>query len=436
MNLLRLATRELRGNPVGSALAVLLMAFGIATLVLLNLLLGQMQDRFERDARGVDLVVGAKGSPMQLILSGVYHLDAPTGNVRLRDVEQLRALPQVRQVIPLALGDSFRGARIVGAPAEYLELYQAQVATGRGFRAPMEVVLGAAVARRLELAPGSRFNGAHGLGEGGPEHEDAAYTVVGVLAPSGSPLDQLILTPIDSVWQVHASHGPAMDEPGKANDRRAAGAEHDDHAEHGADDDHDAHETHEGHPSAPEREVTVALVQYASPLAAATLPRLINRSGALQAASPAFESARLMRLVGVGAEVLQAFAGVLVLASAAALLAALLATLRQRRYDIAVMRMLGASRARVFATIVLEALLLTTLGAVAGLALGHALAAGLGTWLASQGPSGMEAALGGVGWRAEALYLLPLAWVIGLAAAVLPAWQAARTDVAALLARG
>jgi putative ABC transport system permease protein len=414
VNLLRLATRELRANPLSALLAALLLAFGIATLVVLLLFVRQIEGRFTRDARGIDLVVGAKGSPMQLILSGIYHLDAPTGNIPLAEAERLAQSPMVGKAIPLGLGDSFKGFRIVGAPIDYIEHYEARLATGRLYVKPMEAVLGAEVARTAALAPGGSFVGSHGIAEGGDAHGDKPYQIVGVLKPTGTPLDRLVLTPIESVWAVHEAHG-----------------EHEEGAEPVNDGDHKPGQAHQ-QGGEPAREVTVVLIQYASPLAAVQLPRLVNQSGVLQAASPAFEIARLMRLIGVGRDVMNAFAVLLIAASAAALLVALLSTLRGRQYDIAVMRLLGASRAKIFAAMVIESLLLTTLGALGGLALGHLLAEGLGLWLAAEG----QPAISGRQGLMEELWLLPLAWLIGLVAALLPAIRAARTDVAGLLAKG
>jgi putative ABC transport system permease protein len=152
----------------------------------------------------------------------------------------------VKRAIPLALGDSWKGHRIVGAGREYAEHYGASLSAGRFYEKPMEAVLGAEVAARSGAGVGATFKGAHGLGGEGDEHEDA-YTVVGVLARSNSVIDRLVLTSIESVWQLHEEHQQPKDEA---------------------------------------REVTVVLVQYASPLAAATLPRQINSQSELQAASP------------------------------------------------------------------------------------------------------------------------------------------------------
>lgn len=299
--------------------------------------------------------------------------------------------------MPLALGDSWRGFRIVGATHAYPEHYGAKIASGRLWEKPMEAVLGAEVASRTGAGVDGRFVGAHGVGGEGEEHGNP-YAVVGVLERTGTVLDRLVLTGIESVWHVHeAEHEPADEQ-----DRKALEAD---------------------------REITVLLLQYASPLAAATLPRQINAKTALQAASPAFETARLFHMVGVGVEALRAFAAVLILAAGLSVFIALYTALEDRRYDLAVMRTLGASPRRLFGLLLVEALVLCLLGAALGVALGHAFAAGLGIWLESR----QHYPISGLQFRIEELWLVGVALGVGAIAALLPAWRAYRTDVSAAL---
>jgi len=400
VNLASLSASYLRARPLNTALSLILLALGVATIVLLILVVGQAEERMKRDARGIDLVVGAKGSPMQLILSGIYHLDAPTGNIPLSSVGLLAKNRMVKRAIPLALGDSWKGYRIVGAPREYPEHYGAKLQSGRLHDKPMEAVLGAEVAARTGAGVGGTFAGAHGIGGEGKEHADAPYTVVGVLEKTSSVLDRLVLTSIESVWQVHEEHqGPEDDADRKALEEA--------------------------------REVTVLLVQYASPLAAAMLPRQINSQSELQAASPAYETARLFRIVGVGVEALRAFALVLILAAGLSVFIALYTALEERRYDLAVMRTLGASRGKLFGLLMTEGVVLSLLGAAIGLGLGHALASALGAWLEAE----QHYSVSGLEWRAEELWLVVVALGVGVLAALLPAWRAYRTEVSRTLAQ-
>lgn len=453
MTLLRMALAQLRADALASVLNVLLLALGIASIVVLTLLSRQFGDALSRDARGIDLVVGAKGSPVQVVLSSVYHADIPTGNIPLADAQRIAQDPDVAQAIPLALGDSVRGVRIVGTDASLPALYGAAPERGRMFAAPLEAVLGAEAARRLHLHLGDTFTGAHGLGSGGHAHDEHPYRVVGILAPTGAVIDRLVLTPVQSVWDVHGGHdGHAHDEHGHDGHSHEEQA-HDHQHDHPHDDQHDHKHDHDhDHADRPvplpadapplpsvldpafaadEREITAMLVSYRSPLAAMRLPRRVNAEGALQAAAPAFEVARLLKLVGAGLDGLRAFAGLLVLTAGFGVFVALYAALKARRRELAMMRVLGATRGELVGVLLLEGMLLTTAGAVLGLLLGHAAVTGIGLWFADAG------ALAPQGWRfvMEELYILGGAVLLGLLAAAIPAWQAYRTDVAQTLGR-
>ena len=397
MTVMRLALAYARRRPLSTLLVVVLLAIGVATVTLTLLLSRELADRLTRDAAGIDLVVGAKGSPLQIVLAGVYHVDVPPGNIPLAAVAELRANPLVREVIPLALGDSFRGFRVVGTEPALVAHYGATLRDGRLWQAPLEAVVGSAVAAATGIGVGGEFAGAHGLAEGGGEHGDARFRVTGVLAPTGTVLDRLVLTALDSVWAVHEQHGEAP---------------------------HDEHEAE------PEREVTLALVRYASPLAAATLPRAIDRNTALVAASPAYETARLMTVFGAGLDLIRAFALLLVAASGLMLFVALAQALEDRRYDLAILRALGASRRKVAAVLLLESFALTLAGTAAGIVLAHAAALGIGLVVPAAAPLAAAAQR----WVPEEWAVVALALGAGILAALWPAWRAMRVDVAATLA--
>jgi putative ABC transport system permease protein len=393
---IRLAWRYLWSSPLTSALNLLLLTLGLAAVTFVLRAGSQVESGLRRDLAGIDLVVGAKGSPMQLMLAGVFHLDSPTGNIPLATLALLKRQPLVAQAVPLSLGDSFRGYRIVGTTPDYVDLYEGHLGQGALWTRPMQAVLGAEVARLSGLRPGDHFAGSHGLAEGGGAHGDHQFEVVGVLAESGSVLDRLVLTDLASVWEVHEDH----------------------RAPHATDhDDGDA------------REITLALVRYRSPLAAVMLPRWVNAQEGLQSAAPALETARLMRLVGAGTEVLRGFGIVLLLAAGLSVWVAMLHAVRARQGDLAMLRMLGASASRVAALIALEALLLAALASALGLAVGHGLVAVLSHLLAER----QSLRLGTLGWS-EAEWLVPLlAGSLALLAAAWPAWRAYRLDVTTLL---
>ncbi len=401
MNTAALSWRYLSARPLAAALNVLLLALALAAITVVLLVRAQVDRAFERDLAGIDVVVGAKGSPLQLILSGVFHLDVPPGNVALADVAALHTHPQVAELIPLSLGDSWRGHRIVGTTPAYLQHYGVTVAQGTLWAQPLQAVLGAQVAQAKDgqaaLKVGDQFVGSHGLGGGGHPHGDQPYTVSGVLAPCGCVLDRLVLTSLESVWAVHEGD-IAQDEA----DRAALAAE---------------------------REVTLALIRYKSPLAALGFPRFVNTTTPMQAAAPAVEITRLLRLVGVGSEVLRGFGWVLLAVAALSTFIALWHAVRERRADLATLRMLGAPPRRVAALLLAEAGWLALLATALGLALGHGLTGLLGWALPPDQALGLTGAL----WVADELWVPALALGVAALAALLPAWQAYRVDVAELL---
>lgn len=407
MTTLALAWRYLWARPLATVLNLLLLTLGLAAITLVLLTRAQLDRAFERDLAGIDVVIGAKGSPLQLILSGVFHLDVPPGNIPLREAQALARDARVAQMIPLSLGDSYRGFRIVGTTPDYPAHYGAQAAQGRLWQAPMEVVLGAQAAQATGLQPGASFAGAHGLADSGEAGGHAAhpYQVVGVLAPCGCALDRLLLTATESVWEVHeVAHGKPDDKP-HAHDAHAA--------------DHDEDR----------REITVALLRYRSPLAAATFPRHVNTTTNMQAAAPALEITRLLRMVGVGADVLRGFAAVLLLTAALSVFIALWSAVRERREDLALLRMLGAPPRRLAALLLCEALWLAGLATVLGLLGGHLLTGLLGYLLAAEQSLPMTGWL----WLAEELWVPALALTVAALAALLPALGAYRVDAAQLL---
>ena len=397
IKIVQIAWRYLVSRPLAAALNLLLLSLGLGAITFLLLVGTQMDRAFARDLAGIDLVVGAKGSPMQLILAGVFHIDVPTGNIPLEAVQELERNPQVAKLIPISLGDTFRGFRIVGTTPAYAEHYAARLASGAHWSKAMQAVVGAQVAANTGLTTGSTFVGSHGLGGGGHAHGDNPYQVTGVLASCGCVLDRLILTPTESIWQVHEK-STALD----AEDQKIM-------------------ET--------EREVTLALITYKSPLAAVTFPRLVNTTTEMQAAAPAVEITRLLRMVGVGTDVLRGFGAVLLLTAGLSVFIALWSAVRERRADLAMLRMLGASPAKVAGLVLCEALLLALLATVLGMAAGHLLCALAGYWMQTE----RSLPLTGWIWLATEWWVPALGLGVALLAALLPALGAYRLDVTTLL---
>ena len=397
MNTVFLSWRYLWSRPLATGLNLLLLTLGLAAITFLTLASQQIDRAFERDLAGIDVVVGAKGSPMQLILSGVFHIDAPTGNISLAAAKELQANPQVAKLIPISLGDNFRGFRVVGTTHDYAKLYGAALADGALWTQPMQAVVGSHVARQTGLKAGDTFAGAHGLGSGGDSHGQVPYRVTGVLAASGSVLDKLILTSTESVWKVHESD-TALD----AEDQKILEEE---------------------------REITLALIQYTSPLAAVTFPRFVNATTEMQAAAPALEITRLLGMIGVGTDVLKGLSGVLLLTAGLSVFIALLSAVRERRADLALLRMLGAPPRKVAGLLLCEALWLALLACLLALAAGQGVMA-LMAWALQAEKSILLVAYN---WPMELAAVPVLALAVAVVASALPAWEAYRVSVFELL---
>lgn len=445
MNSFLLGVRTVGRRPLPAVLTMLLLALGIATVIVVLLFQREVEDRLGRDARGIDLVVGAKGSGLQLVLSAVFHADVPTGNVRLSELRDIARHPMVAGVIPLSLGDAYRGFRIVGTTHDYPRHYGGRLAQGRLWERSMEAVVGSHAARVTGLRAGASFTGAHGLeGDSGLGHGEHPYRVAGVLEETGTVLDRLILVDSVSVWEVHAVHGIA----GAASAGGTLRDDSDDDTNRGG---HDAGENRSGPAGesgeagsagtvsagggqsglpAGDGEITALLVKYRTPIAAISLPRAINTGTALQAASPALETARLFLLLGTGLDVFRAFAGILVAASALSLFIALWHAMHEQRYDLAVMRTLGATRGRILRFVLAQAAALGIAGAALGVVLGHAAGWAAAGWL----ERARSVSIGTLGWAPEEGLVVAGAVLIALAAAVVPAVRAYRLDVVAVLA--
>lgn len=419
MNLLQLSLKNILHKPLNLALCVTLFALGTGLVSLLLLLDRQLTQNFEKNLAGIDLVIGAKGSPLQLILCAMYHVDAPTGNIKLAEARPFLnpAHPLIGTAVPVSLGDSYRGHRIVGTESSFLTLYGGEISEGKIWEEPFHTVVGASVAQKLGLKIGSTFHSNHGLvNDSTIVHEHGLFKVVGLLKPTGSVLDQLILVNKETVWAVHDHH--------------EAEEKHETEAEKGHDHDHETdHHDHETADS--EKEITAILVKYKTKnFQTLNMPRNINQNTDLLAASPAIEMNRLYANIGAGEQMMRWLAAVIVFVSGLSVFISLYNSLKDRRYELSLLRVMGASRARVFVLILLEGLILAAAGCLLGLILSHLGMSLIGGIL----EKGYRYSFTGLMFLKEEIWLFFGALGIGFLAAVLPAWQAYRVDISRTLA--
>ena len=424
MSILHLSWKNILNKPLNLVLNLVLFALGVGLISLLLLVNVQLEDKFEKNFAGIDLVIGAKGSPLQLILSSLYHLDAPTGNMPISESKAFLnpKHPIFKSAIPLSLGDSHRGYRIVGTNTGFIDLYEAKFADGKLFEENMEVVVGATVAKNLNIKLGDEFKSSHGLIEDeNLVHEDAApFKVVGILEKTGSVIDQLIVTKTQSIWVVHDEHDHEAEESTEHNE-----AEHDhehEEAEHSEDLPLTSYE---------DKSITSLLVKFKGRnIQALNMARNINENTNFQAATPAIEINRLYTLLGVGEEALKAMALLIIFVSGLSIFISLFSSLRERKYELAVMRTLGARPGFLFQLIIFEGIIIAVLGCFCGIALSHGSMVLLADFLEKSYRYDFSAAI----FLKEEIYIFGGSLVIGIIAAIIPAFQASKTDIHATLA--
>ena len=388
-----------------------------------------IKTQMDNNLKGIDMVVGAKGSPLQLILSAVYHIDSPTGNISVEDAKKIKNNRMVGSSIDLLYGDNYKGYRIVGTEQKFLDLYKAKIKEGRKWENPFEVVVGSKIYSKLNINIDDELVSSHGLRETGEEHADQLFKVVGLLEPSNSVIDQLIVTSPQSIWDLHDDHDHGSEEHEEEHEHdEEHDHEHDEEHDHEHDEEHD-HEYDEEHEH-DDKEITAMLIKFKSPMNIIQFPRQINEDTNLQAAVPSYEISRLFKLFGFGIETLTYLAYLIIIVSAFSLFINLFNSMRERKYEMALIRTLGSSRRQLSMMIIFESLILTTVGFFIGL-----LVSRLGVMFVS---SLMEESLNynlkSFGILNEELWLLGLSIFIGLISSIIPALQVYNLNISETLA--
>ena len=409
MNLFKISLANLKEKKLNSFLSALLLTLGIGMISLLLLLNKQLDEQFRRNVRGIDMVVGAKGSPLQLILSSIYQIDAPTGNIPLDEVNELKRNPFIKNIIPLSLGDNYMGFRIVGTTNKYVDHFQAKIREGSLFDQSMEVSIGSKVAKNLGLKIGDTFASSHGLDSNGDIHGARKYKVTGIFEANGSVVDQLILTSLSSVWDIHEHNGPAMDSSKTENSLLKETPSN--HSEH-------------------KKEITSALIQFRNPMGLITIPRQINQNTSMQAALPSIEINRLFSLLGVGIETLRALAAIIIIIAGVSVFISLYNSLKERKYEMALLLSMGATRTKLFLMLLFEGLILAVTGYLAGILLSR-----VGLFIFSRATEqDFHYSLRQFDLLSEEIYLFAGALAIGIVAASLPSLGIYRLNISRTLA--
>lgn len=410
MNLFKISWANLKDKKLNSFLSALLMMLGIGIISLLLLLNKQLDDQFRRNIKGIDMVVGAKGSPLQLILSGIYQIDSPTGNVSLDEAQRVMKNPLVKTAIPLSMGDNYMSYRIIGTNAKYPNHYEAKVKEGRLFQTTMEATVGSKAAAITGLKVGDSFSGAHGFDNMEDVHDQVKYKVVGIFETNNSVIDQLILTDLSSVWAIH-EHAEENNKSAKVSDLFT------DEKTTATKDD-------------PSQEITCLLVKFRNPMGMVALPRFINENTKMQAASVAFEINRLFSLLGIGIDTLRALAAIIMLIAGVSVFVSLYNSLKERKYEMALMLSMGATRTRLFVMLLLEGIFLAVVGYFAGVLFSR-----VGIWLFSRvAETDYHYSFSDFSLLPEEIWLFGGAVLIGILAALIPSLGIYRINLSRTLA--
>lgn len=416
LHLLPLAARSAWNRRATLALTVLAIALSVCLLLGVERLRQGVKDGFTQSVSGADLVVGARGSPLQLMLYAVFHLGEATHNLDWSSVQALSAHPAVAWAIPVSLGDSHRGYPVLGTGQAYFEHFRhgdrqaLRLAQGRAFRDGTDdvfsAVLGAEVAEALGYRLGDRITLSHGGGETGlAEHADKPFSVAGILARTGTPVDRTVHISLQAMEAIHLDWQGGAPIPGVAIPSEFVRKF-----------------------DLTPKSVTAVILGLKSRAAVFSMQRYVNgyRDEPLMAVLPGVALAQLWELVGAGEQALLAVSALVVAVGLAGLVAVVLAGLNERRRELAILRSVGARPVDILALLTLEGLGLTLAGAGLGLLMLTGVGLAAGPWIAAHYGIALAAALPAAGeWE-----LLAAVLAVGLLASLLPGWRAYRLSLA------
>ena len=395
MSIFKLSLKNIFSRPMSSVLSIMLLSLGVSMISLLILINTVLKEQMDNNLKGIDMVIGAKGSPLQLILSSVYHIDSPTGNIPLKEAKAIENNKMVGYSVPLLYGDNYNGYRIVGTNSKFFELYDLNIKSGNFFSKDFEVVVGSKIAERLNLNLEDEFISSHGLRETGEAHANSPFIIKGILEFSNSVADQLILTSPESIWEIHSEH------------------DHDE--EHDHDDD--------------EKEITAMLIKFKSPMNIIQFPRYINEQTNLQSAVPSYEISRLFKLFGFGIETISLLAYLIILVSGISIFITLYNSMKERKYDLALIRTLGGTRFQLSLMLIYESLLLTIIGFFIGIGLSRLSL----IFISKIMDANFNYSLNNTGILNDEWWLLIVSIIIGLVACLIPSIWVYRMDISKTL---
>ena len=384
MNINKLSLVNVIRNPVDTTVSMILMSLGVAIISMMLLISSATKKQLESNLGGVDMVIGAKGSPIQVILSSIFHIDNPTGNISLIDVKKIVDDPLIESAVPVSFGDNYKNYRIVGTSKEFPDIYSAQLKSGKIWSQKLEVTIGSSVAQKTKLKIGDKFYGSHGLGSDGHVHDNYNYVVVGIFEQSNSVLDNLILTDTQSVWMIHSN---------------------------------DILENQD-------KMITSMLVKFKSPIGLIQIPRKINSNTIFQAALPSMEINRMIDLLGFGISTINIIALLIIVVSGISIFLNLYNSLRKRRFELALIRVYGANKLQLMRLILQESILISFFGTLLGFAISRlTLFVILNVFVDNHNLDTIS-----LSFIDSEIVIVMLAFIVGIFASIIPVYKAYKID--------
>lgn len=418
MSLWQIAWQYLWNRWFTTVLTILSVALAVGLITSILTIRNETRERFLEEQNAFDAVVGGPDSPLQVVLNAIYYMEQPTVPLRYTNYLRIKEMEDVTHAFPVMLGDTYgvQRFRIVGTVPEIFEYpwesnttrqkrYPYALADGRYFEKPMEAVIGHLVARQSGLEIGSTFTGMHGTVDLGEfnlySHDDAVYTVVGIMKPSSTSADRAIFVNLESVWSMHDEHGDGDEE-------------HEDPENPAHDEDDD-------------RMISAVLVDLYSSTDRWDFKGRIMEMQFGTVAIPIEEiNTFYNQILEPVVMMMKAVGYVVVVISALSIMIGLYLSIIQRRRDLAIMRSLGASRGEIFGAVMIEAFLVTGIGVIVGWGLGKVVALALGAYIAEN----YGLTIQGISTSTEELQFFGIVMFVGLFAGIVPAWQAYQSDIA------
>lgn len=336
MNIWKISIKNLFHKPLYTFLSILSLAISIGLLLGIKQLDASVKQQFDNSLGNIDLVIGAKGSPLQLVLASIMHIDNPTGNISYKEAKKIGKNPLIKTAVPISYGDNYKGYRIVGTTELFANFYEAELEEGKPIKKPMEVILGHTVAQQLGLKIGDTFLSSHGFKDNTMDVHTEPLTVVGIYKPTQKVIDRLIVTNLESIWDAH---------------------------------DHEAHEAGEAHEHHDDenKEVTSLLISFKSPMGLLTIPRQINEKTDFQAALPKYEIQRLFQFTGIGVKIVSWIAYIILVISCITIFISLFKMVKERAFDLALLRTYGASNFQLIKIVAYEGFTIGFLATILGI---------------------------------------------------------------------